>query len=35
MHEILKPETLFERFAYRKQVAGNNRDFLEIKGQKY
>lgn len=33
---LLKPDTLFERFAARKSVGvGANKEFLEIKGQKF
>jgi len=39
VNELIKavqPDSLFERFAYRKEVAmGNPKDFLEVKGQKY
>lgn len=35
LHDVLQPETLFERFAARKatQVA-HSKDFIQIKGQK-
>ena len=33
---LLKPDTLFERFAARKaNQVGAHKDFLEIKGQKF
>jgi Ca2+/Na+ antiporter len=34
--DAVKPDQLFERFAFRKEVAmGNPKDFLDIKGEKY
>jgi len=36
LSDLLKPDTLFERFAARKSVGvGANKEFLEIKGQKF
>lgn len=33
---LLKPDSMFERFAARKAVgAANTKEFLEIKGQKF
>lgn len=34
--EQLKPDSLFERFAYRKAVQiGATKDFMDVKGQKF
>lgn len=35
-NNVLKPDSMFERFAARKAVgAANTKEFLEIKGQKF
>lgn len=36
LNNLLQPESLFERFAYRKQHAiGGSAEFLSLKGQKF
>lgn len=36
LQQLLKPDTLFERFAARKaNQVGATKEFLEVKGQKF
>lgn len=32
MLEILQPDSLLEKFAYRKKLAGSNKEFIKLKG---
>ena len=35
LHKTLQPDSLLERFAYRKQAGmGNNKEFIKLKGQR-